>query len=233
MRDWKRFLPDEELAIYQNAGYAKAGEWGEHPALLVVDCTYAFIGSRPDQTLQEAMLDYPTACGPAGWQALPHIASLLEACRLASIPVVFTQEDLEAQTIAGIRATKGGSNRPPQTMEQKERGNRIPDAIGPLQTEWVLKKGRASAFHGTMLSTFLTLNRVDTLIIVGTTTSGCIAATAIDAFAEGYRVFVVEEGCFDRTPTSHIAHLWDLNAKYATVMATEEILAAIAAKENV
>jgi nicotinamidase-related amidase len=79
------------------------------------------------------------------------------------------------------------------------------------------------------LESFLTLLKADSVILVGTTTSGCVRATALDAFSANYRVTVVEDGCFDRSQASHAINLCDLNAKYADVVAADEVLAYIEA----
>ena len=223
MRDWQAFLTDEEREIYNKAGYAKTADWGKKPALLTIDCTLAFTGSSPDQNLQQAMEEFPTACGPAAWESLPHIRSLLEASREQALPIIFTNNDLPAQgAIKG--ATKGAMMRKSLSRNDQLLGNTFPEIIQPLAEEWVMPKARASAFFGTPLHSFLIMNGVDSVIVCGTSTSGCVRASAVDAFSHGFKVFVVEECCFDRVRTSHLGSLWDLNAKYATVVTLEETL---------
>src|SRR5438874_712400 len=85
------------------------------------------------------------------------------------------------------------------------------------------------AFFGSPLLSFLVLLGADSLIIAGTTTSGCVRATVVDAFSNNYRVAIVEEGCFDRSQASHALSLCDMNAKYADVIGLEETLAYIEA----
>jgi maleamate amidohydrolase len=88
----------------------------------------------------------------------------------------------------------------------------------------VIKKQKPSGFFGTNLASYLTLLGCDSVIIVGTTTSGCVRATVVDAFSLNYRVILAEEGCFDRSEASHAISLCDMHAKYADVVATAEIL---------
>lgn len=88
----------------------------------------------------------------------------------------------------------------------------------------MIKKQKPSGFFGTNLASYLTLLGCDSVIIVGTTTSGRVRATAVDAFSYNYRVIVVEEGCFDRSEASHAVSLCDMHAKYADVVSTAEIL---------
>ena len=84
-------------------------------------------------------------------------------------------------------------------------------------------KLKPSGFHGTNMSSFLTLLQADSVIVTGTTTSGCVRATVIDAFSENYRVTFVEDGCFDRSQASHAINLCDMHAKYADVVGRDEV----------
>jgi nicotinamidase-related amidase len=88
----------------------------------------------------------------------------------------------------------------------------------------VIRKERASAFFGTLLPTHLVNMGADTLIVSGCTTSGCVRATVIDGFSYGYKMFVVEECVFDRGQASHKVNLFDMNAKYATVLPLTRVL---------
>jgi isochorismate hydrolase len=91
----------------------------------------------------------------------------------------------------------------------------------------VIKKQKPSGFFGTNLASYLTLLGCDSVIVVGTTTSGCVRATVVDAFSLNYRVTLAEEGCFDRSEASHAVSLCDMHAKYADVVSTAEILSYI------
>ena len=88
----------------------------------------------------------------------------------------------------------------------------------------MIKKQKPSGFFGTNLASYLTLLGAASVIIVGTTTSGCVRATVVDAFRLNYRVILAEEGCFDRSEASHAVSLCDMHAKYADVVSTAEIL---------
>ena len=96
--------------------------------------------------------------------------------------------------------------------------------IAPGPKDIVIKKQKPSGFFGTNLASYLTLLGCDSVIIVGTTTSGCVRATVVDAFSLNYRVILAEEGCFDRSEASHAVSLCDMHAKYADVVSTAEIL---------
>ncbi len=91
---------------------------------------------------------------------------------------------------------------------------------------------KPSAFHGTPLQSYLVLLGCDSIILTGTTTSGCVRATVLDAFSNNYRVSLVEEGCFDRSQASHAINLCDMHAKYADVIKLEEAIAFIGTLEK-
>jgi maleamate amidohydrolase len=89
----------------------------------------------------------------------------------------------------------------------------------------VIYKQKPSGFFGSNMASYLTLLGCDSVIMTGTTTSGCVRATVLDAFSLNYRVAIAEEGCFDRSQASHAINLCDMNAKYADVVKTSEALA--------
>jgi len=99
--------------------------------------------------------------------------------------------------------------------------------IGPLPDDLVVYKQKPSAFYGTPLLSWLILLGADSLIVTGTTTSGCVRASVLDAFSNNLRVSLVEEGCFDRAQASHAINLCDMHAKYADVVKLDEALAQI------
>jgi maleamate amidohydrolase len=103
-------------------------------------------------------------------------------------------------------------------------GNEIVAMIAPGPRDIVVKKQKPSGFFGTNLASYLTLLRCDSVIVAGTTTSGRVRATVVDAFSLNYRVILAEEGCFDRSEASHAVSLCDMHAKYADVVSTAEIL---------
>lgn len=218
MRPWQTVFPEEDRQVYEKARFGRRQPYGRRPALMIVDVTYSFIGTRPVEVLQ-AVEEFRTSCGQSGWDALPHIRRCLDAARAAGIVVVFTRGDPEYKAFCG-GSTKGSSGEEARRLASEE----IPDEIAPRGGELVLRKTKASAFFGTPLSTYLHGLGVDTLLVCGTSTSGCVRATVVDAFSHGYRVFLVEEGCFDRANLSHRVSLYEMNAKYADVITLEEAL---------
>lgn len=218
MQPWQTVFSDDERAIYEKGGFGKRQAFGGRPALLIVDVTYSFIGRRPQHVLA-AIEEFRTSCGDVGWDALPKIRQVLEAARRVQITVVFTKGDPEFKAFCG-GSTKGYT--PEEIRRVHSEG--IPEEIAPRSDEFVLRKTKASAFFGTPLATYLAAHRVDTLLICGTSTSGCVRATVVEAFSHGYPVFVIEEGCFDRAALSHRVSLYEMNAKYADVISLEYAL---------
>ena len=96
--------------------------------------------------------------------------------------------------------------------------------IKPLQGEFIVRKARASAFFGTHLITYLVNKGVDCLFVTGTSTCGCVRGTVLDGYSYGFPVFLVEECVFDRSRTSHLVNLFEMNSKYATVISLADAL---------
>ncbi|MBI4319384.1 MAG: isochorismatase family protein [Chloroflexi bacterium] len=221
MRDWQLVVPDYDRSIYEKAGSGQRQPFGKRPALLVVDVTKAFMGVRSENVL-DAVETHVVSCGDAGWIALPRIEKLLKACRDKGVPVVYTVPVLGIPTCKPKPAISArGEFGPPG---EEEEGLDIPESIAPCPNELVFSKPKASGFFGTWLVTYLRFLRVDCVLVCGTSTSGCVRATAIDAFNEDFTVFVVDECCFDRSLFFHRASLYHLNAKYTDVISLEEAL---------
>ena len=216
MKEWMRIIPEDERKTYQSAGFVPSLEIGQKPCLIVVDVTYGFTGSE-GLTLAEAMAEFHTACGPAGWEAMPRIARLIGLFRSFGLPIVFTRSDLDATAFAGKATNSKRSGRPTAKF------NEFPPAIMPRESEWVLEKTKASAFFQTPLSAYLVKQGVDTAVVCGVSTSGCVRASAVDAFSHGFPTVVVDDCCFDRYSFAHSANLFDLQAKYAAVLSLNEL----------
>lgn len=229
MRPWMTLIPDEELETYRKAGFMQPVEPGKKPALIVVDVTLGFTGS-PGLTLAEAIDEFPTAAGPVSWEAMPKVRSLIELFRKADLPIVYTRANMYNVGFVG-KATKARRRQ----GATGGRFNDFPSEITPRDQDWVLEKFRASGFFQTPLMAYLTQQSVDTLVVCGVSTSGCVRATVVDGFSNGFTTFVVDEACFDRSPFAHAANLFDMQAKYATVVdlaETEALLAPFAPKAD-
>lgn len=191
-------------------GFGGRGGFGRRPALIVVDMTLGF--TDPES---------PLACDLE--EPVENIRKLLEAARRAEIPIIFTtvayRESDKVTAAAFIDKVPALL-----TLEAGSRWAEIDPRIAPLGTEPVLNKLFASAFYGTGLPSALAAAGVDTLIVTGASTSGCVRATAVDALQYGYRPLVPREAVGDRNPEAHEANLYDIDAKYGDVVPLEECL---------
>ncbi|HWA60650.1 MAG TPA: isochorismatase family protein [Caulobacteraceae bacterium] len=207
-------MSDDLHADYERAGFGGRLAFGRRPALLVIDVVEAYL--RPDS---------PLYAGVEG--ALAANVRLVEAARSAGIPVVYTNVVYQAGGLDG-----GVFYRKVPALKCFDAGSplgRFPPQIAPRAGELVVCKQYASAFAGTSLAATLRALGVDTVVIGGFTTSGCVRASATDALQNGFIPFVVREACGDRAAGPHEANLFDLQAKYAEVVGEAEAMAAIAA----
>jgi nicotinamidase-related amidase len=226
-RIWDKFLTERDKAVFAQAGYGARGGFGERPALIVVDVSWAFCGEHPEPIL-ESIKRWRNSCGEDAWIAIDFIAKLIGKARDKGIPVIYTtgfrRDDNWDSGSWGWKNSRNVEDAAPVSNSGRD-GNAIVDAIAPGPKDIMVYKQKPSGFFGTNLASYLTLLGCDSVVVVGTTTSGCVRGTVIDAFSLNYRVAVAEEGCFDRSQASHAINLCDMNAKYADVVATDEVLA--------
>ncbi|MDB5084598.1 MAG: hydrolase [Bacilli bacterium] len=224
MKVWEPFLTDRDQMVFGSAGYNARGGFGNRPAVLIVDVNYAFCGHKNEPIL-DSITTWRNSCGEDAWDAIPYIQSLLSAAREQHIPVFYTTGKDRRED--GFDA--GGWNRKNTRAGQEHgasgyRGNQIVQEIAPLESEIVIEKLKPSAFFGTPLTGYLVDLGIDTLLICGTTTSGCVRASVVDAFSYNFKVSIIEECTFDRGQASHAINLFDMNAKYADVVSTAEVV---------
>ncbi len=221
-RIWDRFLTERDRQVFAAAGFGALQGYGKRPAVVVVDVNYAFCGERPEPIL-ESIKRWRASCGAEAWDGIAAIGRLLAVARARGLPVIYTTgARREDRWDVGSWAWKNPRvTEKPRTEDGDLGGYTIVREIAPQSRDIVIFKHKPSAFFGTPLLSFLVHLGVDSLLLTGTTTSGCVRATAIDAFSNNYRVAVVEEGCFDRAQASHAIALCDLHAKYADVVSLE------------
>jgi nicotinamidase-related amidase len=224
-RSWDAFIPAADAEIYNAAGYGARSPWGSRPAVLVVDVNYNFVGDKREPIL-DSVRKFRNSCGEAGWDAVDAIGTLLTTSRDAGLPTFYTTQhpDVSAPLVGGW-ARKNSRVSDDADAERTAFGVQIVDKIAPATGDVVIAKDKPSAFFATPLVSYLTFRAVDTVIIVGGTTSGCVRATVVDAFSYNYTVVVVEEGCFDRAAVSQAVNLFEINAKYADVARLDDVLA--------
>ncbi|ARU02512.1 nicotinamidase-related amidase [Loktanella sp. PT4BL] len=195
--------------VYEDAGFGVRVQRGSKPALVVIDFSYGFTDPR-----------YPTASDADAQIVVTN--SLIAVAREKSVPVIFSViafNTAEVDTLAWLRKAQGmkalveGSH----LVEIDARLHRLPDDAV------VVKKG-ASAFFGTNLAAHLAGVGIDTTILTGATTSGCVRASAVDAVQSGFNVLVVADACADRAAPPHEAALYDIDQKYGDVIQSADVL---------
>ncbi|GAA4385545.1 N-carbamoylsarcosine amidohydrolase [Actinomadura verrucosospora] len=205
-------MSDDLAAGYRASGFGRGLGCGRSPAVLAVDLVRAYL---VDGSPLRAPVEGAVAAA----------ASLIEAGRAAGLPVLFTRVSYQQGGADG-----GLFRRKIPALRVFEEGSPLGDfaeGAAPRPGETVVTKQYASAFHGTSLAATLTASGIDTVLICGLTTSGCIRATATDALQHGFRPLVVDEACGDRDPRLHEANLLDLGAKYADVLSLGEALTTV------
>lgn len=194
---------------YARAGYHARQVWGRRPALLLVDFARAYFDPAS-----------PLYGGEGCASARDHAARLLATARATGTPVIFTE----------VRYLPGGADggvffRKAPVLKVLEQGNPLGDLVEGLErlpTEIMVTKQYPSAFFGTSLAASLTAMGVDTVLLTGLSTSGCVRATCVDAMSHGFITLVVSDAVGDRAEGPHQSNLFDMSAKYADLVTTGE-----------
>ncbi|MFN8557053.1 MAG: isochorismatase family protein [Dehalococcoidia bacterium] len=223
---WDGVIPERDLEIYERAGFGRPGGLGKRPGIVIIDVQYRTVGLERAPIL-DAMRTYPTACGEAGWRAVDAIAKLLAVARPKGIPVFYPYVAPKFEYDAGRVAGKS-----PTLMGIDAQGYEFVREVAPEPGDVLIPKKHPSAFFGTPMASYLIDKDVDTLLVCGCTTSGCVRASVADAFAYNFRAAVIEECVYDRGGLSHAVNLFDIQSKYADVLWLDEALAYLAGVER-
>ena len=195
--------------IYREAGFTGFFELGSRPALLVVDFCRGFTDPR-------------CALGSDATEEVERTRNVLDVARSRGVLVVFT-------TIAydpGARVSTAWLRKVP-SLGQLIVGSpwvEIDPRLGRLANETVVAKHGASAFFGTPVASMLLASHVDSVLVLGATTSGCVRASVVDCVQHGFATFVVTDCCADRSSAPHQANLFDMTAKYADPLTAKEVV---------
>ena len=236
-RVWDRFLTEQDKRLDEFRAPEEVG-FGDRPALLLVDLYRAVYGDKP-QPLFESLKKWPASCGMAGWNALPATSKLLNLAREVGMPVIHvthanSEEDgVENWKYRGTERKKSSTKLRKEEKIERETSERLKfeiiDELKPLPGEVYIRKSSPSAFWGTYLVAYLISEKIDTLIVAGESTSGCVRATVVDGRTHGYRMILVEDCVFDRTEASHAINLFDMHQKYADVVSLGSVIEKIRA----
>jgi maleamate amidohydrolase len=220
---WDDVIPEMERQIYEIGGWGKRMGFGTRPAVLVIDVNYDFVGDKPEPIL-ESIKRWRYSCGDVGWRSVQAIRQLLSAARTKNIPITYTTVEHRADGFDYGRDRDKNFRTGEATSTIGAKGPEIPKDVAPAPVDVVISKKKASAFFGTPLASYLIDLGVDTLLVTGVSTSGCVRATVVDGHAYNFRVCVVEEGTFDRSTVAHKVNLFDMHMKYADVVSLDETL---------
>ncbi len=217
---WRDNIPPEEWLVYEAAGFGRSSGWGERPALLIIDVQYRTVGLKPLPLMESIREYFPTSCGEAGWRAVKALVPVVESARAADIPVIYphvapkTKEHDTGRTGTKI----------PGLLDVPESGYAFVEDVAPQEQDLLVPKRHASAFFGTPLVSHLIDLQVDTVLLAGCTTSGCVRATAVDACSYNFHCAVIEDCVYDRSTIGHVAGLFDMHSKYADVVNSTDVV---------
>ncbi len=207
--DWTTFLEGTELSGYKAGGHGKRVGFGRKVALVVVDMLNLYLDPR-----------FALGHGENTEAVIKANRRLIDVCREKHIQIYFSKVGMRASAIEkGIWGEKvGGSSC--ITAE----ADTVVAALGQQPEDIEVVKAKPSVFFGTQLAPMLYYEGVDTIIVTGVTTSGCVRATVCDGSSYNFRVIVPVECCGDRTSLPHKINLFDMDMKYADVMMLDEVL---------
>ena len=213
---WEDIIDEPMRSIY--SAYRRPLGIAGRTAVLAIDL-YNKVFAGGDRPPHELQAEFPSSCGKFAHAAVDPIASVFATARDNGIPILHaTASRLASGIVATNRRPGGGS-----AFEGSSQWEFYP-ALAPAGGEVIIEKERASSFYGTPLLTQLISRGIDTIIVVGESTSGCVRASVVDAYSNGFHVVVVEDGVFDRSWLNHQVNLFDLHHKYADVLPASTVI---------
>ncbi len=196
--------------VYTRQNFGNRVGFGRKPALLIVDFQVGF--ADPD-----------VFGGGNVKEAVAATVPLLQECRNLGVPVAYTRAVFaDDGSDAGVFGMKVPALK--RLTDDADISQIVPE-LAPIHGEYVVRKTGPSAFFGTSLTSWLNAKGVDTLMVTGATTSGCVRASVIDSISYNYRTAVITDCCGDRALDPHEANLFDMGQKYADLMTAEEAIA--------
>ena len=205
-----------DLDVYKKQGFGNSSGFGQRPAMLIVDFVNGF--ANPDEF----------GGGNIG-EAIANTKRLLAACRALHVPVAHTRVVYaDDGSDLGVFAMKAPALK---KLTETAHASQIVDDLAPMAGEYIVRKTQASPFFGTSLDGWLQMNGIDTILVTGCTTSGCVRAAVIDAMSRNFRTIVVKDCVGDRAIGPHEANLFDMEQKYADLHDADEVIARLSGKK--
>lgn len=224
---WEDALTEVDQLVIDKGGYGQRRGFGKKPAFVIIDPQYNYIGA--DKPIGDQLDDWPSGGGEGAWRAVEKIKELKALADSKNIPIIYTRNVQKKTTSFDSFAVK--AKRDNTKYVDGNPATEIIEELKPNENDLVVDKSYASAFFGTPFISYLIKMGVDTLILVGGSTSGCVRATAVDAVTHNFNVAVVEDCTYDRIQLSHKAGLLDLWMKYCDVIKSDDITEYFTSKE--
>ena len=218
---WDGLLTEADHQIIRNGRYGRTRGFGAWPALLLIDLQHNYLGA--DEPILDQQDRWPAGGGRAAWDAVRNVLPLIDVCRVEQVPIIYTR-NVQRQTTR-FDAISGKAGWDHSMTIDGHIGAEIVDQVRPENGELVVDKAYASAFYGTPLTSYLFGLGIDTVLLAGVSTSGCVRATAVDAAMRGLNVGVIIDAVADRLALSHVASLLDLWMKYADLVTSDQAAA--------
>jgi nicotinamidase-related amidase len=212
---WADVVPQDMMDLY--SVYERETFVGPKPALVCIDLYNIVYRGGPEMPL-DIQDEHPNTCGVYAHRAIEPTKKIISAARRAGIPIFYCTQDFRPMN----RPQGVGSTKRKNVTWTKEDFDIYPE-FTPQGGDVVLYKQRASVFQGTPIVSHLNFLGVQSLIMLGESTSGCVRASAVDAYSNGFHVSIAEEATFDRHELTHKVNLFDLHHKYVDVMHVDEI----------
>ena len=219
MSAWQNMLTEDDRKVLAKRKPRVRNGLGKKTALLLIDMQVTACGH--DKPIYEQLEEYPGACGPHAWKSIAVQQKLLAAARAAGMQVSYSKHLFRPETALPQAAASNN-------FSSLNKNSEIPEAVAMQPGDLLIEKQRASCFAFTNFPLILYNLGIDSLLVGGNSTSGCVRATCVDAGGYGIKVQVIEEATFDRIEFSHAAALFDMQFKYCDVISAEEALATIA-----
>jgi maleamate amidohydrolase len=216
---WKDVVPAADMKLDFYARCARETFVGPSPALLAIDLYNSAYkgGPRPPAEIEAQA---PGTCGVYAHRAIEPTKRLFAAARRAGIPIFYCTQDTRPNNRPMGAVSTRSKRRVAPTLDDYT----IYQEFTPQDGDIVIYKQRASVFQGTPIISHLSLLGVRSLIVCGESTSGCVRASVVDAYSNGFHISVVEECTYDRVELSHKVNLFDLHHKYVDVMHVDEVV---------
>lgn len=221
---WDAYLSTADSDRLTHTGLTGPEGLGLRPAILVIDASWGFAGDQPGEDILESIRRWPNSCGAESWEAIDRISALCSAGRKREIPVLYTtgraRRDAWDVGSWAWKNSRTGKHAPAPLQDRD--ANEIVSALSPEAHDLIVYKRKPSAFFSAPTATHLRKLGCDSVLLTGTTTSGCVRASAVDAFSHGFKVAAISDGCFDRAQASHAIALFDIAMRYGAVIDSSE-----------